>query len=333
MAYRDDAVPGTPDPGLTFRLESDDVDAARTLMTAFFGVALTYRPLTDVADFAFRMRAARVGPVNLGLLGFGTESRWMAPPQGSFYSLCFPRTGKMVLTQRDERGCVEEGRRSGTMVGPFAGAESHLARHSDVLILGFDRYALQQELETELERSVTQPLEFPFTFGCEGPARLFFDQCQMLADELAGPHTTLDRPSVAARMGSALLTTMLHVTPHQYAEALARPAAPAPRQVKRAVEAMAADPAHPFTATELARIAGVSVRSLQRAFQGHHGMTPLVYLRRLRLERARRDLARPQPPGTTVADIALRWGFLHPSRFAARYRERYGTLPSEELHH
>ncbi|MFG3259182.1 AraC family transcriptional regulator [Streptomyces sp. NPDC048172] len=333
MAYRDDTPPTTPDPGLTFRLRSDDVDAARSLLTAFYGVALTYRPLADVADFAFRMQAARVGPVNVGLLGFGTESSWMAPPQGSFYSLCFPRSGKMVLTQQDKTGCVEEGRRSGTMVGPFAGAESHLASHSDVLILGFDRYALQQELEGELERSVTQPLEFPFSFGCDGPVRLFFDQCQMLADELAGPHATLGRPSVAERLGSALLTTMLHVAPHQYAEALANPAAPAPRQVKRAVEAMEADPAHPFTATELARAAGVSVRSLQRAFQSQYGMTPLAFLRRLRLERARQDLAQPQAPGTTVADIALRWGFLHPSRFAARYRERYGTLPSRELRH
>ena len=30
----------------------------------------------------------------------------------------------------------------------------------------------------------------------------------------------------------------------------------------------------------------------------------------------------------TVAAVARRWGFSHPSRFAAAYRETYGVAPS-----
>jgi transcriptional regulator GlxA family with amidase domain len=32
-----------------------------------------------------------------------------------------------------------------------------------------------------------------------------------------------------------------------------------------------------------------------------------------------------------VGQIAARWGFAHPGRFAALYREAYGTSPSRTL--
>ncbi|ALU39652.1 hypothetical protein AS188_07685 [Kocuria flava] len=38
------------------------------------------------------------------------------------------------------------------------------------------------------------------------------------------------------------------------------------------------------------------------------------------------------PPTSTVAGIAARWGFAHPGRFAAVYRERYGHGPAESLY-
>jgi AraC-like DNA-binding protein len=56
------------------------------------------------------------------------------------------------------------------------------------------------------------------------------------------------------------------------------------------------------------------------------GTTPMEFLRRVRLERAHRDLLHGEG---TVTDIALRWGFPHLSRFARAYRAQYGVLPSE----
>jgi transcriptional regulator GlxA family with amidase domain len=35
--------------------------------------------------------------------------------------------------------------------------------------------------------------------------------------------------------------------------------------------------------------------------------------------------------GTTVAEIAARWGFAHHGRFAALYQESYGHAPSHSL--
>lgn len=83
---------------------------------------------------------------------------------------------------------------------------------------------------------------------------------------------------------------------------------------------------------EAAAHAGVGVRMLVPAFRDVHGVTPLRFLRDVRLERARRDLLDEDPWRTTVAVVARRWGFAHLGRFAAGYRERFGETPSRTLH-
>ena len=78
--------------------------------------------------------------------------------------------------------------------------------------------------------------------------------------------------------------------------------------------------------------AGTSARALQYGFRRHLGTTPLRYLGRVRLERARRELQRADPTrGDTVAAIATRWGFANPGRFATAYRAAYGVLPGQTL--
>ena len=47
---------------------------------------------------------------------------------------------------------------------------------------------------------------------------------------------------------------------------------------------------------------------------------------------AHRALQEADPSqGATVAEIAARWGFSHPGRFAVDYRHVYGRHPSETL--
>jgi transcriptional regulator GlxA family with amidase domain len=102
--------------------------------------------------------------------------------------------------------------------------------------------------------------------------------------------------------------------------------------LSRAVDLIDSEPATPNTVSDLARVAGTSVRSLQAAFAEHLGLTPMEYLRRVRLARAHQDLVAAVPgDGLSVADIAYRWGFGHVSRFAAAYREHYNQSPSQTL--
>jgi transcriptional regulator GlxA family with amidase domain len=79
-------------------------------------------------------------------------------------------------------------------------------------------------------------------------------------------------------------------------------------------------------------VSGVGVRALQDGFREAVGASPTAWIRSRRLERAHADLRAAEPgDGTTVTEVAMRWGFSHFGRFSVRYRERFGVSPHETL--
>lgn len=104
-----------------------------------------------------------------------------------------------------------------------------------------------------------------------------------------------------------------------------------PGLVRRAVAYCDASPDLDIGVADIARACHVSVRTLQVAFRRHLGTTPMTYLRRVRLDRARADLVATDPDEATVTRIAARWGFADAGRFSAHYRDAYGELPRDTL--
>ena len=83
--------------------------------------------------------------------------------------------------------------------------------------------------------------------------------------------------------------------------------------------------------SELCATANVSERTLQYAFKSIMGMSPLTYLQRLRLHRARDELLRAKSASTSVTDVALNWGFWHFGEFSRAYKNCFGEVPSKTL--
>ena len=86
-----------------------------------------------------------------------------------------------------------------------------------------------------------------------------------------------------------------------------------------------------MTTSTLAAEAHVTVRTLQEGFRRHLRISPMAYLRKVRLNRAYQDLRAADPSTTTVALIAHRWGFTHLGRFAAAYQAVHGEAPATTL--
>lgn len=80
----------------------------------------------------------------------------------------------------------------------------------------------------------------------------------------------------------------------------------------------------------LCRQLHVSRRTLQYAFEEEAGVSPLAYVRSVRLNGVRR-LLREAAPGQTVQAAAAAWGFWNLSAFAADYRRQFGERPSQTL--
>jgi AraC-like DNA-binding protein len=87
----------------------------------------------------------------------------------------------------------------------------------------------------------------------------------------------------------------------------------------------------PLYLTEICAAVGVSGRMLRMCCQEHLGMGPVRYLWLRRMHLARRALMEGAPQTTTVARIAMEYGFWELGRFAVRYRDLFGEAPSASL--
>jgi AraC family ethanolamine operon transcriptional activator len=97
--------------------------------------------------------------------------------------------------------------------------------------------------------------------------------------------------------------------------------------VRRVRHLAMAQPDSPLQVQDLCQALQVSRSSLQASFRAVLGMSPLNYLRTLRLDGVRRDLI----AGASVKSAVEKWGFWHWSRFSHDYRQLFGELPSQTL--
>lgn len=155
------------------------------------------------------------------------------------------------------------------------------------------------------------------------------------AEMLRTGGSALEHPVLAAQAAATLAAAALAVFPNS---TLTRDPPPDPdpaasSALERAVDHLRAHPGAAISVTELAAVAGVTARAPQYAFRDRYGTSPLGYHRQVRLAAAHRDLLAADPAaGTTVAEVAARWGFPNAGRFARYYRRMYDQPPSRTLH-
>ena len=83
------------------------------------------------------------------------------------------------------------------------------------------------------------------------------------------------------------------------------------------------------TVPELCECLFVSRRTLQYCFEDVLNISPMQYLRLIRLNGARRSLRDSSGAPVSVRDVAADWGFWHFSQFSSDYRKLFGHCPSE----
>jgi len=83
--------------------------------------------------------------------------------------------------------------------------------------------------------------------------------------------------------------------------------------------------------SQLAAAVGVPERTLKRCCAQILGTSPSRYLRLRRLNLVRSELRRADPATASVTEIAQRFQFSEPKRFAGAYRRLFGELPATTL--
>ena len=97
--------------------------------------------------------------------------------------------------------------------------------------------------------------------------------------------------------------------------------------VSRIRDLVLAQPAEAPSIPDLCRDLHVSRRTLQNSVEEVTGLSPVSFIRSLRLNEVRRALKQGHGD-TSISTVAYSWGFNHLSQFAKDYRQLFGELPS-----
>jgi AraC-like DNA-binding protein len=100
--------------------------------------------------------------------------------------------------------------------------------------------------------------------------------------------------------------------------------------VARAERMLAEAVDHPPAIPRLARELGVAYSYFRREFKRHTGLAPYQYVRRMRLEKARRLIGNSSDSLQTIAD---RLGFASPYHLSAAFKKHYGQSPDHWRRH
>ncbi|HEX5249066.1 MAG TPA: AraC family transcriptional regulator [Gaiellales bacterium] len=175
------------------------------------------------------------------------------------------------------------------------------------------------------------PVEFLSYTPMKGTAQRWRAVCRFV-DGLLDDADAAAAPLVVGAAARLIAATALATFPNTAVTTPTRDDGPdsRPGTLRRAVAFIEANPDLDITLQDIARAAYVTPRAVQLAFRRQAGTTPMAYLRRVRLDCAHQDL-QEAADGLTVTDVAYRWGFASPSRFAQHYRDAYGTKPSDTL--
>jgi AraC-like DNA-binding protein len=322
------ATPESESPHI-FRIDSVDVDHARSLLNRFYYPIAVSTP-DDGTDFAMQLELIQLGPLTVGQLQFAGPVSLLASDLDG-YHVTLPTAGR-VLT----RHAGVEVLASADQAAVFRPGNPVLTRHapySTEFDVKIDGAALERELTALLGHELDGPIDLRPTMDMStGAAASWSRMVRLLADELPHRESLIHQPLIAEQVRHSVLSGLLLSVPHRFHDELTAPARPgAPRAIRRVLDAIHDEPERAFSVADLAAIGGMSVRSLQEGFRRHIGCTPMSHLQQVRLTRAHDDLRQADPARTTVAAIAHRWGFAHLGRFASAYRARFGQPPSETL--
>jgi AraC-like DNA-binding protein len=307
-------------------VETGDLEVAYDMLSHAYGA----RRFSVTGDGPHRLRLSRddCGAAWLNRATFSMTLRAEVPRSGTWM---VGRVLRGTLGLRSARR--DEGYAAGD---PYVAAQPGDAYLAAVGAADVDFASLPPALLlTVAEPRSGRPAPIRFTgyrTGSEADVRLWNDTYAhvrgIVRDWPAAGH-----PLMIGSAARLLAASALSVFPN---DALREPAAgdrrdAHPVSLRRAVSFIDDNAHRDISPAQIAGAARVTIRTVQLAFRRHLGTSPMAYVRRVRLDKARVELRTADPATTTVGAVAARWGFGNHSRFTARYQATYGTTPSRTL--
>lgn len=303
-------------------LRTRDIQALHAYIAGMEGRHVRYVP--DDGPLDVELRHASLGRIDVGLhrasVRIAVES---TRRRSDAFLVQFPLSGGIDLEVDGHEFSIQPG--AGAVLSPG----QHLRRIGKpgwTLVLRIPSWQVRAQAEARLGRASAGGLAFQPRIGAHAAELLNFG---LLLVEAIDRGVAAPGSSVSAALEDGFVRLLLELQPHTHGSRLSRSDVSArSARVQRLSDYIDRHLDRKLTVEALARTAGCSVRSLQATFSELWGLSPIEFVQLRRLAAARKLLETPGETAT-VSQVAVTTGFPHFSRFAARYRARYGESPSE----
>ncbi len=238
--------------------------------------------------------------------------------------------GRFEAAQDKARASVEPGHM--LLVSDPGWVKRYWRDECEVFNLSINRQALDRVLASELGVDLMQPLKFDNLALARPAATATFARfIENLWLDLTQADSCFRNSHLSGHAERTLSLMLLQCFPHNYRHRFDEPAARggAPFYVRRVQEYIHAHSSAALSFDDLLAVAGISARSLHYGFQASLGVTPMKYLKQVRLNQARDALAGSARTGETITSIALRCGYASLSRFSCDYKAFFGEGPAQ----
>jgi AraC-like DNA-binding protein len=287
------------------------------------------RPAGRVDDIELFHRCIKMGRSQVDFVQFrcGREFFVHQPDDFDYYYLKLILSGRCEISVNGITQIAEAGQ--SLAVNPFGPLLVRWNGQCEQVMIRLDRNTLDQILGEELEMDISEPIRFHPEVLVD--ARPIADLVDMLRRD-ADSSRAFGNWRLGRQFERLFHLAALATFPTNYSEMLQHAnSMVAPYYVRKAEDHIRANARDDVTIEMLAKITGVSTRSLFYGFRRWRNTTPMAFLKKTRLDYARQALLSARRTGLSVTDVATSVGYWHLSRFSSEYKARFGEPPSATL--
>ncbi len=301
-------------------IHTDKPDEAEEFLSGLYGQhAMEASPRHNLD---LRMHGFDFEQLHVGVVQYGSPVIARLEAQRPMWVFSYLRRGTVT------RGGVEFGPGDAGVNSPDDMRDLIMSSDMEIVNLRILQGDMNDACRAMLGSDLSHPLSFETS--CPAGASSAYTLMRLIDRFAAVPlYQHAAARQLERNLKSAALLELLLAWPNSYTTCLDdQPALPMSTQ--RARDYIHAHAAELPTVAEIAQACNVGVRALSRGFEKHLKTSPQRYMMEHRLDKVRDEILNRRDIAT-VTEVAFDWGFMHLGIFAARYRERFGELPSETL--
>jgi AraC-like DNA-binding protein len=275
----------------------------------------------EMQQFEMQRSQKELGPISLNCLTFSNDINIDITDCGNNYFIIFPQHNALATPQP-----------KGTILSPGDSYSLDIKSDQPLRIIKIAGSFIERQLIQLMAYSANRTLQFKQEiWPKQGINASWHRYIDYLFNETAQPSNIFIDQTTNEEMAKVVVTGLLNSQEHNYSEELSvRHTSIVPGHVYRAERYIKENISHSIDINDIVAAADVCERTLYDAFKRFRGISPICYLKNMRLDLARQALLQSSDD-IKVYTIATKFGFNHLGRFSIYYKKRFGESPSQTL--